>query len=210
MSLSASAAGGSSWWPFGRHVGVVPVLGYDPDVPGQGEASLLAELEIDFEEVGRKTTTVLMPWRRISEAERDVVAGGDVIGPLLVGLALGFVLLFEAKLHFGYIYGFGVVGCLGLYCVLNLMSKTEEGVGIGQVLSIYGYSLIPIVVLALLCLIVPSHSIGGAMLGVACVGWSTWAATRLLEVVMRAREQRYLLAYPSLLLYATFALITLF
>lgn len=120
-----------SWWPFGRRSGVVQALGYDPDIPGHGEASLLAELEIDFEEVGRKTMTVLMPWNRIAEAERTVVAGGDVIGPLLVGLALGFVLLFEAKLHFGYIYGFGVVGCLSLYIVLNLISRTEEGVGIG-------------------------------------------------------------------------------
>jgi len=103
-------------------------------------------------------------------------------------LALGFVLLFEAKLHFGYIYGFGVVGCLSLYVVLNLMAKTEEGVGIGQVLSIYGYSLLPIVALAVICLVVPSHSLAGAVIGTACVLWSTWAATRLLEVVMRARE----------------------
>jgi len=42
------------------------------------------------------------------------------------------------------------------------------------------------------------------------VGWCTLTATRFFEAALAAREQRYLIAYPSFLLYACFALIAVF
>ena len=35
--------------------------------------------------------------------------------------------MFSGKLYFNYIYGIGLLGCIAIYCLLNLMSgrKTE-------------------------------------------------------------------------------------
>jgi len=56
------------------------------------------------------------------------------------------------KVHFGYIYGFGMVGCILLYGILNLMS--EEGIDMYRTMSILGYCLLPIVFLAALNVVV--------------------------------------------------------
>lgn len=49
-------------------------------------------------------------------------------------------------MHFSYIYGIGVVGCLAMYALLYLMAAS--GVTIGSVVSVLGYCLLPMVVLA--------------------------------------------------------------
>ena len=70
----------------------------------------------------------------------------DLAGPLFYCLVLGFSLLLSGKVHFGYIYGFGIVGCLSIHVVLNLMSKVD--LDIHRIVSILGYCLLPIVVLS--------------------------------------------------------------
>lgn len=53
----------------------------------------------------------------------------------------------SGKVHgFGYIYGVGLLGCLSMYAILNLMSMT--GVSVGCVISVLGYCLLPMVILA--------------------------------------------------------------
>ena len=47
---------------------------------------------------------------------------------------------------FRYIYGLGVVGSMGMYALLNLMSLT--GVSVTCVISILGYCLLPMVILS--------------------------------------------------------------
>ena len=32
----------------------------------------------------------------------------------------------SGKIHFGYIYGLGITGCLGTYLLLNLMSQVRQ------------------------------------------------------------------------------------
>merc|ERR1712137_1357094 len=41
--------------------------------------------------------------------------GADLAGPLVFGFTLGLFLLLGGKVHFGYIYGMGVIGCLSMY-----------------------------------------------------------------------------------------------
>ena len=55
-------------------------------------------------------------------------------------------LLQTGKLHFGYIYGIGLMGCVAMYFLLNLMSM--QGVSMGVVVSVLGYCLLPMVVLS--------------------------------------------------------------
>lgn len=52
--------------------------------------------------------------------------------------------LFQSgKVHFSYIYGIGVLGCLSMWALLSLMST--EGVTIGTVVTVLGYCLLPMV-----------------------------------------------------------------
>ncbi|WAQ99699.1 YIPF5-like protein [Mya arenaria] len=60
--------------------------------------------------------------------------------------AFGGYLMLSGKLHFGYLYGIGVVGCLAIYALLNLMSMT--GVSSGCIISVLGYCILPMVILS--------------------------------------------------------------
>lgn len=80
-------------------------------------------------------------------------------GPLLVCVTFGFLLMLVRNLHnflqkgkvqFGYIYGFGLSGCLGIYLIINLMSKKQQYVELYKTISILGYSLLPFTFLAFL------------------------------------------------------------
>ena len=57
-----------------------------------------------------------------------------------------FVVLQSGKVHFGYIYGVGLLGCTSMYVVLNLMSTSS--VSVGCVVSTLGYCLLPMVLLS--------------------------------------------------------------
>lgn len=48
---------------------------------------------------------------------------------------------------FSYIYGIGVLGCLGFYCLLSLMASNVN-VTLSNVISVLGYCLLPMVVLS--------------------------------------------------------------
>lgn len=52
----------------------------------------------------------------------------------------------SGKIQFGYVYGISAISCLGMYCLLNLMSMT--GVSFGCVASVLGYCLLPMILLS--------------------------------------------------------------
>ena len=64
-----------------------------------------------------------------------------------------------------------------------------------------GYSLLPIVTLAAVNVLLSLKGALGAVLGCAAVLWATVAATRIFETALDMRAQRYIVAYPVLLLY---------
>jgi hypothetical protein len=200
------------------------------------------------------------------------MADTDMAGPLMFALVLGVCLLLSGKLHFGYIYGFGLLGCAALYLLVNLMAGAysyhhhhpspitpghcaqrgrcggrrvpalvEDGdqptttrpftpishppppppnnslpadaghsMDLSRTVSVLGYCLLPMVLLAGVSVVVDLRGGTGAGLGIAAVLWCTQSATRFFEGAMAMRQQRYLIAYPTLLLYACFALITIF
>lgn len=53
----------------------------------------------------------------------------------------------SGKVHFSYIYGIGVLGCLAFYALLTVMA-TQAKVTLGAVISTLGYCLLPMVVLS--------------------------------------------------------------
>ena len=188
------------------------------DIDFMNEPPLLEELGIHIEHILLKTKAVVLPVRRLGGKSMQVVDASvivddaDLAGPLFFALALGGELLLSGKIHFGYIYGFGLFGCLALTLMINLMSPTDA-VSVWTVTSILGYSLIPVNVLALVKIVLVNLAqlqTLGRILGLLTVAWSTTASTRLLEVGCGMRDQRYLIAYPIALLYSAFVLITIF
>jgi hypothetical protein len=188
----------------------------DDDI--HNEPPLLEELGINLGHIMMKTKAVVIPsqrWSGQNSALTDpalIVQDADLAGPLAFALLLGGELLLTGKIHFGYIYGFGLFGCLAMTLVLNLMSP-QQAVSVWTVTSILGYSLLPVNILAaakILLVNIANLSTLGRVLGVLTVLWSTTASTRLLEVGCGMRDQRYLIAYPIALLYSAFVLITIF
>lgn len=65
----------------------------------------------------------MQPFRTIDPM---LVGDADLTGPVFFCMCLGFTLLLAGKVHFGFIYGFFVVGCGSIYMLLNLMTKSEH------------------------------------------------------------------------------------
>jgi len=168
------------------------------------EPPLLEELGINFKDIWCKTKSILF-WGAITE---EMEKNTDLAGPLMFGILLGFLLLLTGKVHFGYIYGFGIVGCLLIYFILNLMSN--EGMGIEQTVSILGYCLLPIILLAFVNIFTNLRGTVGLIISLFAIGWCTVTATRFIEKALEMGQQRYLIAYPIFLLYACFSLLTVY
>jgi hypothetical protein len=198
------------------------------------EPPLLEELGIHVSQILAKTKAVILPFSRFGTTSdnnnltanpngqeshahttanpQSIAKDADLAGPLAFGLLLGGEMVLTGKLQFGYIYGFGVFGCIAMTIILNLMSP-HDSISIWTVTSILGYALLPVNVLAAVKIIIVSLfdlQTLGRILGLLTVAWSTTASTRLLELGCGMREQRYLVAYPIALLYSAFVLITLF
>uniref|UniRef100_A0A7S4IZH5 Protein YIPF n=1 Tax=Odontella aurita TaxID=265563 RepID=A0A7S4IZH5_9STRA len=137
----------------------------------------------------------------------------DLVGPLCFALLLGGEMMLAGKLNFGYIYGFGLFGTLALALVMNLMSPADA-ISVWTVISILGYALLPVNVLAgmnaMPFLRIKNLGALGMILSATTVIWCTMASTRLFERGCGMRDQRYLVAYPTALFYSAFVIITIF
>jgi len=135
----------------------------------------------------------------------------DMAGPLVFCLALGSFLLLTGKIHFGYIYGFGMLGCFSIYCLMNLMTNDiNKSIDFTRTFSVLGYSLLPIVILSAISVIIDLKGFFGTICGIISIFWCTIASARIFEVTLGLSQHRWLIAYPTLLFYACFALITIF
>jgi protein YIPF5/7 len=168
---------------------------------------LLEELGIDFVEIKKQTLAVLMnPVRPITD--KDVLDETDLAGPLLYGLLFGSVLLLSGKVHFGYVYGFGVLGSLGICALMNLM--TESGIALYKTISVLGYCLLPMIMVAAVGILVPLNGMFGAVIAPAAVSWCAYSASSMFVRGLNMHDQLPLVLYPTGLLYACFALLAIF
>jgi len=169
------------------------------------EPPLLEELGIRFDHIWSKTQAVVLPTKTISE---HILDDADLAGPLVFCLLLGACLLLSGKVSFGYIYGFSVCGCVGLTIILNLMHAT--GIDLWRTCSVLGYCLLPVIGLAGISIVHNLRGPVGLTLAVLAIVWSTMTSTRLLDAKLHLTEQFWLVAYPVMLLYSCFVLITIF
>jgi len=186
-----------------------------PQDPGAGGASfegnfedeppLLEELGINPYHIMEKTRSVLNPMRN---TDASILQDTDLAGPVVFCVMFGFILLLSGKVHFGYIYGIGVIGCLAMYFLLNMMSVS--GVSLGVVVSVLGYCLLPMVGLAGVNLLLSLQGAIGSVLTLLAVLWCSTSASKLFVTALSMQKQQALVAYPCALVYGVFALLAVF
>ncbi|KAH7888758.1 Yip1-domain-containing protein [Phlebopus sp. FC_14] len=171
----------------------------------EGEPPLLEELGINFSHIRAKSMTVLNPLERVDE---HIMDDADLAGPLLFFFCFGMLLLLSGKQQFGYIYGFGLLGSISIYTLLNLMS--DKGIDVYRVVSVLGYCLLPMVGVGAVSVVVTLDGFVGYLLSLLSIIWCTFAASGIFVAVLRMSDQRLLVAYPVGLLYGCFALLSVF
>lgn len=169
------------------------------------EPPLLEELGINFDHIWQKTLTVLHPMKA---ADGSIMNETDLTGPMVFCLAFGATLLLAGKIQFGYVYGISAIGCLGMYCLLNLMSMT--GVSFGCVASVLGYCLLPMIILSSFGIIFSLQGMMGIIISATIIGWCSLSASKIFISALAMDGQQLLVAYPCGLLYGVFALISVF
>jgi len=180
----------------------------------EDEAPLLEELGINIQHMMLKSKAVVFPFSRFGGDQIDPAAicqDADPLGPIALLLLLGGEMVLTGKLQFGYIYIYGLFGCIAMTLVVNLISP-KDAVSFWTVTSIMGYALLPVNILALIKIFVVNliklQTLGN-ILGGLTILWSTMASTRLLELGCGLRDQRYLIMYPLLLFYSAFVMMTI-
>jgi hypothetical protein len=131
-------------------------------------------------------------------------------GPVLVAVLFGISLLLKRKVEFGNIYGFGLTGCMSIFLIINLMSRKGQYVELYSCISILGYSLLPFVILAGISIFADLKNLIGGLICALMVAWSTTTATRFFEHGLDMEDKKYLVAYPIILFYSVFMLLTIF
>ena len=200
---SSSSAQGGQQPSIARNISATLLGEGEPDEP-----PILVELGIDFDHIKEKTKLVLWPKRAKLASTSPIVMDDDFAGPLLFCLALASLLVFQGKIYFGNIYGVFLVGLLGIWATLNLMS--HKGIDMLRTASVMGYCLLPIVFLAALSIPLDLRGVAGAICIPLCVLWCANAASLFFVAALDADDRRWLLAYPVALFYTCFALITVF
>jgi len=181
----------------------------------EDEAPLLEELGINIQHILLKIKAVVFPFSHFGGEQIDpsvICQDGDLPGPIFLLLLLGGEMVLTGKLQFSFIYVYGLFGCIAMTLVVNLISPSDS-VSFWTVTSIMGYSLLPVNILALVKIVIMNliHlETFGNILGGFTVLYSTIASTRLLELGCGLRSQRYLIAYPLLLFYSAFVMMTIF
>ena len=170
------------------------------------EDSILEELGIDFNLIINRTKQVINP---VMDSPVSFSKEADLVGPLVLCLLLGGILLLGGKSHFGYIYGLSILSCLGIYLLLGgLAPQTPQFM---LVVSVLGYSILPILLLATLGIFVSINSYAfGSLVTLISVVWCTLSSSRIFAHSLDMKAQQLLIAYPCGLVYGIFALLTIF
>ncbi|KAF2006991.1 golgi membrane protein-like protein [Amniculicola lignicola CBS 123094] len=194
----------------------------------EGEPPLLEELGVNFGHIKMKTLAVLNPFGRI---DQHIMDDSDVAGPILFFFIFGTSLLLSGKLHFGYIYGLALLGCISLHTILSLMSPplseaealaAQQNHGHGgsshfsssltfpRSASVLGYCLLPLVLIAIVGIVVPMDGLFGYLLTTLAIIWCSYSSSSMFTVVGRMSSMRGLVAYPMFLFYGSFGIMAIF
>lgn len=75
----------------------------------------MEDLGIDPSQIKKKLLSIA----KLKKVNKEIVDEADMAGPLMIAILFGTILLLKGKVQFGYIYGFGITGCLAIFCLLK-------------------------------------------------------------------------------------------
>ncbi|XP_053677873.1 protein YIPF5 homolog [Anopheles nili] len=195
------------------NVGTEPGMGIDPTE--FDEPPLLDELEIYPRRIMEKSLAVLNPFQgpgALVDSSDYLFKETDLAGPITFCLTLAACLsISDSKAQFGYIYGLSAISVLMMFCLITLMCNVVEShVTLSAVASVLGYSILPIVFLSMIGVFARLDNFYGMVVGGAAILLATMSSSRMFCTMTGDPHQRYLVAYPCALLFATFSLLVLF
>lgn len=105
-----------------------------------------------------------------------------------------------------------IIGNIIMYILFNFMVKGEQQVEITlySVTSYLGYSLLPMLILAILGIFLSLKTGFGIFASLILAGWSSYTSGALMSLALNRSEGRILIMYPLFLFYLSFALIIIF
>lgn len=172
-----------------------------------GEPSLSEELGINFHHIKTKTLAVLNPFSQ--ESNLEVTEDLDLAGPIFFVLSFGISLLLAGKIQFGYIYGVGFFGTLGLHYLFKFMSN-DILLSLANTTSVIGYCFLPLVFISIIGVFMSlDNYIGYFLCGVSVV-WCTYLSSGFITSMLKLHNVRPLIAYPLSLFYTFFVLMAIF
>jgi len=172
------------------------MLEVDDEDFGEEQKPLLEELEIDFKDIWMKAKCVMIP----SRSNRELLSTqADFWGPLFVVLSYAFLLLWTHLKAVSWIITLWVVGSLLVSVLYRLLGAQNS---FSRTLGIIGYSLVPLVITALLLLLLGGVPGLALVLKLAGTFWAAYAAGSILTAdAPELERKRPLLIYPVFLLY---------
>lgn len=192
--------------PFPGHPMAEMVGERESEVDLDNEPPILEELGINIEDVISRTKAVIL----LRSLPQHIVVEGDLTGPMLIIVSLMGALLLQGKMHLEQIFSLSVFFTLFMCALINLMSQ-KGGIDLYTTASLFGYGLLPVVLLALLSIVFSlSSGIIGPILCILTVMWCTLTSSKFVACAIDTQDQQYLFAYPLMLIYTAFIFVAVF
>ena len=206
---SGSSGAGAGWGG-----GFGGAMGFGDSGPSFGggvadEPPLLEELGIDPGQIVRRTVAMLNPMKR---APVEAAGDDDVAGPLLFALLMGAAHLMRGRLHFGYILGWSSMSTFAMYWLINQLANDHKGEGLHlyRCGSILGYCMLPVVALAASAVVLPAGAATTVVAALAVTWCASKATTQFMRSLPHSEGKRMVVAYPCVLVYSLFALLSVY
>lgn len=166
----------------------------------RNQKPLLEELDIDVKDILYKVRCVLFPLPQLGYNRQIVRENADFWGPLLVVLLYSLVSLYGQFRVVSWILTIWICGSLLIFLLARVLGGE---VNYSQCLGVIGYSLLPLVILAIILPAVHHLHFTSLLLKIFGVIWATYSAGSLL-CGQELQQKKVLLLYPILLLYIYF------
>jgi hypothetical protein len=159
--------------------------------------SLLEELDINPYEILYKIRCVLLPFK----FERSILLSNpDFWGPMAVVVAYALLLIWGQLSVVSWVMTMWLIGSFLIFLLARVLGAE---VTYAQSLGVIGYSLIPLVLGALLLFLFPAAHWFAILLKILVTLWAAFSAGTLLSKDKFSQKQ-LMLSYPILLLYIYF------
>ncbi|KAH3851434.1 protein YIPF4-like [Dreissena polymorpha] len=172
----------------------------EEDADHEDMEPLLEELDIDLKDIYYKLRCVLFPLPQLGFNRHVVRENPDFWGPLVVILLYSLLSLYGQFRVVSWIITIWIFGSLIIFMLARVLGGE---VSYSQCLGVIGYSVLPLVLIALIMPLFASLHYLALIVKFLGVIWAAFSAGSLL-CVQELQQKRPLLLYPIFLLYVYF------